>query len=107
MWPGAGRRRATHSSVSRSGRASICCSALRDAGFDATQGTTSLTAVAAPPGRPECEPVQARRALAKMVYLPIYPQLPERELERLVALVGCNTKPVRQAWPQAVGYPIH
>ena len=81
--------------------------ALRDAGFDATRGTTSLTAIAAPPGRPECEPVQSRRALAQLVYLPIYPQLPERELERLVALVGFNTKPTRHASLQAVDNPMH
>lgn len=80
--------------------------AFRDAGFDATRGTTSLAAIAAPPNRPECEPVEARHVLARMVYLPVYPELPERELERLVALVSCATVPTRRARPCAVGYLV-
>ncbi|MBK7865458.1 MAG: DegT/DnrJ/EryC1/StrS family aminotransferase [Archangiaceae bacterium] len=49
---------------------------LRANGFDAAQGTTSLTALGG------CAPW-----LSRVVYLPAYPELPPSALERLIALV--------------------
>ena len=57
---------------------------LRTEGFDASRGTSALVAVPAPPGRPEAEPVAARRILERVVFLPVYPELPDRDLRRLL-----------------------
>jgi hypothetical protein len=40
-----------------------------------------------PPHRPEPAPTAAREALAGIVYLPLYPELPDRELERMAETV--------------------
>ena len=56
--------------------------ALAAAGFDATQVQT-MVAIAAPPDRPELEPVQVKDALQHMVLVPCYPGLPESELRRM------------------------
>jgi dTDP-4-amino-4,6-dideoxygalactose transaminase len=47
---------------------------MRDAGFDATRVAT-MTALPAPEGRPELEPREARALIARLVYLPLYPEL--------------------------------
>lgn len=57
--------------------------ALRESGFDATRGTSAIAAVDPPPDRPGSDPVEARRLLAGIVFLPVYPELPERTLDRL------------------------
>jgi perosamine synthetase len=57
---------------------------LRDEGFDASRATSALVAVPAPPGRPEADPVAARRMLERIVFLPVYPELPDRALRRLL-----------------------
>jgi len=59
---------------------------LRRAGFDATQGQ-SMCAVAPPPDRPEQAPRNAANALAKIVYLPNYPELPERAARKMAEVV--------------------
>jgi len=59
---------------------------LRRAGFDATQGQ-SMCAVAAPPDRPERAPRNAANALAKIVYLPNYPELPEPAARKMADVV--------------------
>lgn len=61
-------------------------SALRQAGFDATQGD-SLVVVEPPPGRPDLEPVAARRMLAETVYVPCYPEMPLAALLRLAEVL--------------------
>lgn len=60
--------------------------ALRKAGFDATQGQ-SMATVAPPPGRPEVLPHQAACVLAKMVFLPIYPEMPEYAVRKMADVV--------------------
>ena len=61
---------------------------LGQSGFDATQGQ-SLCVVAAPADRPQLEPRAAREALAKVVFLPFYPEMPTRAIRHLPrALVG-------------------
>lgn len=52
-------------------------------GFDATRGATSLTAVAAPAGRPEA--TQVRRLLEQIVFVPAWPEIPVAERERLIS----------------------
>ncbi len=60
----------------------------RRAGFDAARGATSVLAVAAPPDRPEADPVNACRMMAGLVFLPAYPELRRRALARLAAAVA-------------------
>jgi perosamine synthetase len=56
--------------------------ALATAGFDATyQG--SLRPVDPPQDRPELDPQTARRLLSGMVFLPLCPEMPRHEIERL------------------------
>jgi perosamine synthetase len=52
---------------------------LRARGFDAT-GVASLAVVPAPLGREGLEAREARQILARMVYLPVYPELPRRKI---------------------------
>jgi hypothetical protein len=61
--------------------------AARAAGFDAARAASSLHAVPAPPGRPGLAPRTAQRTLDGLVYLPMYPEIPERERRRLLAAV--------------------
>ncbi len=60
---------------------------LRQQGFDASTATSALVALPAPDGRREADPVAARRILERIVFLPVYPELPERELRRLLDVV--------------------
>ena len=55
---------------------------LAEAGFDATQGS-SLRVITPPEDRPELDPRAARDALTEMVFLPLSPAMPRREIERL------------------------
>jgi len=59
---------------------------LHRAGFDATRGGTSLCVVEPPDDRPA--PVRARYVMARLVYLPVYPELPERALRELASIVS-------------------
>lgn len=48
-----------------------------------------------PPGRPELAAATAQEVLARIVFLPLYPEMPDRELERMAAVVcrqAANTK---------------
>jgi len=60
---------------------------LRDAGFDATRAA-SLRTVPTPKDRPELEPREAQRILARTVYLPVYPEMPERAMDAMAAAVA-------------------
>jgi dTDP-4-amino-4,6-dideoxygalactose transaminase len=55
-------------------------------GFDATRKASSLTVVP-PPDQRTPDPLNARRLLARLVYLPMYPQLGARDLLRLGQIV--------------------
>lgn len=67
--------------------------ALRAAGFDASSSTSSLHAVAAPPGRPEVEPREAARMLRDLVFLPVNAALDEHALRRLLSALALTTGP--------------
>jgi len=60
---------------------------LAGAGFDATQGS-SLRVIDPPEDRPGLDPCVAREALAGMVFLPMGPAMPRRELERMGRVLG-------------------
>jgi dTDP-4-amino-4,6-dideoxygalactose transaminase len=62
--------------------------ALRDEGFDVAQGTSAIEVVNPPAGRDELEPTEARRLMAGIVFLPVYPELSDRTLERLAEAAG-------------------
>ena len=62
--------------------------ACRAAGFDASRGASSIAAVPAPANRPEADPVDARRMMAALVFLPAYPELPRGSLARLVSVIS-------------------
>jgi hypothetical protein len=61
--------------------------AARAAGFDAARAASNLHAVPAPPGRPDLAPSTAAGMLSRLVYLPMYPEIPERERRRLLTAV--------------------
>lgn len=65
---------------------------LRQAGFDATTAA-SLSAVAAPEGRAELEPREAQAIVERIIYLPIYPELPEHAASELALLLRANLRP--------------
>ncbi len=77
-------------------------SACRRAGFDAARGASSVCAVAAPVGRPDSEPTQARQMMDCLVFLPAYPELPKGSLARLVTAATLTTSE-RPVWTEAVG----
>jgi len=56
-------------------------------GFDATRAASSMTPVAAPSDRPETEPLRAKEAHSGLLYLPAFPDIERRELERLGEIV--------------------
>jgi hypothetical protein len=55
---------------------------------DATPATTSICVVRAPHDRPELEPVDAARLMRQIVFVPGYPELSERDRQRLSALLA-------------------
>ena len=61
--------------------------AVRAEGFDASLKASSVCAVAAPPDRPELDPIRAREVMARLVFLPAYPELPPGSLERIARAV--------------------
>ena len=62
--------------------------AVRAAGFDAARKASSVSAIAAPAGRPDLEPVLAREAMSGLVFLPAYPELPSGSLARIADAVA-------------------
>jgi perosamine synthetase len=61
---------------------------LRRAGFDAATRTSSLASVAPPADRPHLEPDTAARIMDGIVFLPVYPELDDLEVDRLLAAVS-------------------
>ena len=55
-------------------------------GFDSTQGH-SLAIVEPPAGRGDLEPREARRFLGRLLFLPFYDEMPDRELARLAEIL--------------------
>lgn len=68
--------------------------ALRQAGFDATRGASRLCAVTRDA---ESSPPQAAALLEQIVYLPLWPEMSDSELNRMVEVicrhVACNEQP--------------
>ena len=62
--------------------------AVRAAGFDGARKASSVSAIAAPAGRPDLEPLLAREAMSRLVFLPAYPELPSGSLERIANAVA-------------------
>lgn len=58
---------------------------LWERGFDATRGAWSLYCLPAPAAGPHLEATVARDAMRGIVYLPVYPEVSARDLERLAA----------------------
>jgi perosamine synthetase len=59
---------------------------LREVGLDASQATSSIAVVEA--GAGSLPPVQARRMMSGVVFLPVYPGLPPHALDAMVDLVN-------------------
>jgi dTDP-4-amino-4,6-dideoxygalactose transaminase len=77
---------------------------LRASGFDATRAA-SLRCVPAPPaaaGRAPVEPREAQRILARTVYLPVYPEMPERAIDAMAAALARALR----ATPKDVAEPV-
>lgn len=66
-------------------------------GFDATRGGSSLYVVNAPVNQPETDPVEAKRAFQRLLYLPIYNGMSSRDLERLAEAMHEWNFPEKQA----------
>ena len=61
---------------------------LRRSGFDAATATSSLAALPAPDDRLELTPTTAARIMSAIVFLPLYPELDEAELDEMLAAVA-------------------
>lgn len=57
---------------------------LRVQGFDAARGTTTLSAVPDAPERPEMRAMRCASWRDSVVFLPAYPEVPERDRDRMV-----------------------
>ena len=79
---------------------------LARAGFHATQGW-SMCAVAAPADRPELQPLNAKRLLQGGVFLPLYPELPGAECERLTTVLLEFASHSRESAARAVRRPAY
>ncbi len=66
---------------------------LRRAGFDAARGATSIAAIPAPDERPELAPRAAQRVMERILFLPVYPEIPAADRARLAEHIGerCRT----------------
>jgi perosamine synthetase len=60
-------------------------SALRVRGFDASQATSNIAPVPAPPGL--LAPEEANRMMSRVVFLPVYPEIPDGDLDLLASAV--------------------
>lgn len=63
-------------------------SALRREGFDAARATSNIAAVEAPADHADSSPTRAVWMMSHLVFLPVYPELPETEIVRLIQLVN-------------------
>jgi len=61
--------------------------ALRGEGFDAARGTSTITAVPPAAERPGQEARQCASWLGEVVFLPVYPEIPEAERDRLAEII--------------------
>jgi dTDP-4-amino-4,6-dideoxygalactose transaminase len=64
---------------------------LRAAGFDATQGATTIGALDAPPDRKAFDPVEIRSAMSNAVFLPAYPEMPAHAAATMLNVIFAFT----------------
>jgi dTDP-4-amino-4,6-dideoxygalactose transaminase len=64
---------------------------LREHGFDATAVAT-LSVLPAPNGNASLDARESRQILARMVYLPLYPELPRRKVAEMAELIRSSTR---------------
>jgi len=60
---------------------------LRREGYDAARGTSTIAAVSAAPERPEQRAERCESWRSAVVFLPVYPEVPEGERDRMAELV--------------------
>lgn len=65
-------------------------SSLRRQGLDAGRATSNMAAVAPPEDRPRLAPKLAQRMTERLAFLPVYPELPDDALRRLVETVASH-----------------
>jgi dTDP-4-amino-4,6-dideoxygalactose transaminase len=63
---------------------------LRREGLDAARGTSTITALTAPPLRPDAHPAVCAAWPAEMVFLPAYPEVPEALRDHMAAVVRAH-----------------
>jgi dTDP-4-amino-4,6-dideoxygalactose transaminase len=56
-------------------------------GFDSTRGAWSVYAVPAPASHPDLSPTQALDGMRRLVYVPVYPEVARKDLERLAGAI--------------------
>src|SRR6266478_4940612 len=61
---------------------------LRRRGFDGTAAGSALAVIEPPAGRKSQEPAKTRELYRKLLYLPVYPNVPLRERVRLSTAIG-------------------
>ncbi len=61
---------------------------LRAAGFDAARGTSTIAAVETAVERPSLRAAQCESWRAEVVFLPVYPEIPDAERDRMASLVA-------------------
>ena len=59
---------------------------LRRRGFDASRATSSIAVVEAPAGR--SSPAEASRMMSRLVFLPVYPDIPSLAIDEIVDVVN-------------------
>lgn len=59
-------------------------------GFDATRGTSSLTAVEAAAERPDVQAPRAAGIMARLLFVPVYPEIPAPARRRLAAELAAH-----------------
>lgn len=76
-------------------------------GLDATRGASSLCVVEPPAGRPDAVATQARHAMERLLFLPVYEGMSPRDIERLAHAVrdfaACRDAAPWEAWPDVPG----
>jgi dTDP-4-amino-4,6-dideoxygalactose transaminase len=65
----------------------VLVSTLRRRGFDASRATSNIAPVPTPRNLSELAPEEARRMMSRLAFLPVYPDLPDEALDRLVSAV--------------------
>jgi perosamine synthetase len=61
--------------------------ALRRRGFDASQVTSSIAPVPPPPDLAHLAPEEANRMMSSLVFVPVYPELPDKHRDLLASVV--------------------